>query len=178
MAYFNMTNLLLSEESPDFAAICGGRRFPLHRAIVCSQSIFFERAADGDSKERFESKVDLSEEDPKFFEKFLTYLYTGNYENAPFPLKGFPSRESSLSPIGIEQELKKFTLAEHRASPEGSYMTDSLVSLRETPDEVKSLMGKLSTSLFTALRLHGMADKFGVDGLKLLARTHFYHTAP
>ncbi|KAI0133522.1 hypothetical protein BJ170DRAFT_606570 [Xylariales sp. AK1849] len=40
------TKLFMSEKYSDFAITCNGRRFPIHRAVVCSQSRFFQKMTD------------------------------------------------------------------------------------------------------------------------------------
>ena len=40
----SLATLLLSEKFSDMIIRCGGREFKAHRAIICSQSSFFDRA--------------------------------------------------------------------------------------------------------------------------------------
>lgn len=87
MAHFynHFKDLLFNEKWSDFTVVCGGERIPIHRAVVCPQSKFFEKALSGGFVEALTGEVNLPEDDLQTFRKFLTYLYTGNYgDEEPF----------------------------------------------------------------------------------------------
>ncbi|KAK3318135.1 hypothetical protein B0H66DRAFT_602737 [Apodospora peruviana] len=68
----------------DLTVTCGehpdSRTFNLHRAVVCSKSPFFDKACSGAFKEASTAHIDLKD-DAKIFEKFIQFLYTGNYDD-------------------------------------------------------------------------------------------------
>ncbi|KAK3291160.1 uncharacterized protein B0H64DRAFT_43488 [Chaetomium fimeti] len=65
----------------DLTVICGGETFRLHRAVICPQSPFFEKACSGGFIEATTGQINLSEEDPHIFAKFVRFIYTGNYDD-------------------------------------------------------------------------------------------------
>ncbi|KAK3896845.1 hypothetical protein C8A05DRAFT_48292 [Staphylotrichum tortipilum] len=79
--YAGISALLGSEKFSDMTIRCGGREFKAHRAIVCPQSRFFDRALTGGFAEAATGIVDLPEDDPEVVERFLQFLYTGTYTN-------------------------------------------------------------------------------------------------
>ena len=48
--YSSLSSLFLNEKFSDMSIHCRGREFKAHRAIVCSQSSFFDRAMAGGFK--------------------------------------------------------------------------------------------------------------------------------
>lgn len=50
--YDGLRGLLMEEKYADLTIRCGGRDFKAHRAIVCTQSAFFDKACSGGFKVR------------------------------------------------------------------------------------------------------------------------------
>lgn len=132
--YAGISALLGSDKFSDMAIRCGGREFKAHRAIVCSQSRFFDRALTGGFavgieaisvplaiytfsrpytdvgtphslwQEAATGIVDLPEDDPDVVQRFLQFLYTGTYTDL-FSTYAPPSDACMLSPEQIQDEL-------------------------------------------------------------------------
>lgn len=49
----------------------------MHKMLLCSSSDYFRAALDGAFKEAAEQRIELLEDDPKIFERFQLWLYTG-----------------------------------------------------------------------------------------------------
>ncbi|KAL2019046.1 hypothetical protein VTK56DRAFT_10150 [Thermocarpiscus australiensis] len=79
--FSSLSSLLLSEKYSDMIIRCGGREFKAHRAIVCSQSSFFDKALSSGFSETVTGVIDLPEDDPDVVERFLQFLYTGTYQD-------------------------------------------------------------------------------------------------
>ncbi|KAL2270576.1 hypothetical protein VTJ83DRAFT_2760 [Remersonia thermophila] len=79
--YASLSALRLSEKWTDMTIRCGGREFQAHRAVVCTQSQFFDLALSGPFREAQTGVVDLPEDDPDILERFLEFLYTGTYQD-------------------------------------------------------------------------------------------------
>jgi hypothetical protein len=60
---------------------CQGKKWKVHRAIVCSQSKPLAAAVDGSFKEAITGEIDLEEDDPKIVELMLNFLYRGDYQD-------------------------------------------------------------------------------------------------
>ncbi|CEJ55322.1 hypothetical protein PMG11_01586 [Penicillium brasilianum] len=71
-------NLHLGDEYSDLTIICGDTEFKAHKLVVCSQSAYFQRAFYGSFKEAYEP-IRFPDKEPELMEKFLEYLYTGDY---------------------------------------------------------------------------------------------------
>ncbi|KAH6640171.1 hypothetical protein F5144DRAFT_87652 [Chaetomium tenue] len=79
--YDGLASLYGDEKYTDLTVTCGGQTFRLHRAVICSQSPFFEKACSGNFVEAATGRVDLTQEDPEIFAKFVRFVYTGNYND-------------------------------------------------------------------------------------------------
>ncbi|KAK6208605.1 hypothetical protein QIS74_12123 [Colletotrichum tabaci] len=94
----------MSENVPDMKIICGGV-YSTHRVVVCGQSSFFEKALSGSSKKAATATVDLPEDDPDILERFLEYLYTGNYDDKVVPKPNTPANVTLMNHEEVMEEL-------------------------------------------------------------------------
>ncbi|KAK2609394.1 hypothetical protein N8I77_002891 [Diaporthe amygdali] len=69
--------LLETGNFADIEIICRGRTFKVHKAVVCSRSLWFEKALTGGFAEAATGKVKIDEEEPEAIEVMLRYIYGG-----------------------------------------------------------------------------------------------------
>ncbi|KAK4243283.1 BTB/POZ protein, partial [Corynascus novoguineensis] len=77
--YNDLSKLHGDEKYADVTVTCGEHTLRLHRAIICSQSPFFETACSGGFKESTTGHISIEEVDPDIFAKSVKFIYTGNY---------------------------------------------------------------------------------------------------
>ncbi|KAI8723182.1 BTB domain-containing protein [Fusarium sp. LHS14.1] len=103
--YASLSTLLHSEKFSDMTIRCGGREFKAHRAIVCTQSTFFDRALSSNFKEAASRVVELPDDDPDVLERFLEFLYTGAYSDGVNQTWEKPSTVAMMSPEEVQENL-------------------------------------------------------------------------
>ncbi|KAJ4327196.1 Kelch-like protein 10 [Fusarium piperis] len=103
--YASLATLLQSEKFSDMTIRCGGRDFKAHRAVVCTQSSFFDRALSSNFKEAASRVVELPDDDPEVLERFLEFLYTGTYSDKVNHTWGKPSDAAMMSPEEVQENL-------------------------------------------------------------------------
>ncbi|KAF4439482.1 hypothetical protein F53441_12589 [Fusarium austroafricanum] len=101
-----LSNILCSEKFSDMTIICGEREFKAHRAIVCTQSSFFDKAMSGNFKEAASRSVELPDDDPDVVEGFLEFLYTGTYSDGVNSTWGKLSAAATLDPETDQENLQ------------------------------------------------------------------------
>ncbi|WAO84987.1 BTB domain-containing protein [Fusarium falciforme] len=101
----SLSKLLHSEKFSDMTIRCGGREFKAHRAIVCTQSSFFDRALSSNFKEAASRVVELPDDDPDVLERFLEFMYKGTYSDNVNHTWGKPSIVAMMSPEGVQENL-------------------------------------------------------------------------
>ncbi|KAI8689635.1 BTB domain-containing protein [Fusarium sp. Ph1] len=101
----SLSKLLHSEKFSDMTIRCGGREFKAHRAIICTQSSFFDRALSSNFKEAASRVVELPDDDPDVLERFLEFLYTGAYSDDVNHTWGKPSTAAMVSPEEVQENL-------------------------------------------------------------------------
>ncbi|CAI0641893.1 unnamed protein product [Colletotrichum noveboracense] len=100
-----LSGLFLSEKYADMTITCNGSTFKAHRAIVCPQSSFFDKAFSASFKEAASGTIDLPDDEPSIFRRLLQFLYTGNYDDGVTPTLGKPATISLLQPDEVADEL-------------------------------------------------------------------------
>ncbi|KAI5368042.1 Putative BTB/POZ domain-containing protein [Septoria linicola] len=73
-----MAALHTSEQYSDMTISCGGRNFPLHRAVVCSQSDLLARQIDSAFKESL-GVIEHNHFGPEVIQRMIQFLYTRLY---------------------------------------------------------------------------------------------------
>ncbi|KAH6958091.1 BTB/POZ protein [Fusarium avenaceum] len=122
-----LSTLLGSDKFSDMTIICGGREFKAHRAVVCTQSSFFDKAMCSNFKEATSRVVELPEDDPDVVERFLEFLYTGTYSDGVNSTWGKPSTAAMLDPKTVQQNLQV---------PPGVYQSTPESEQDESTDDV------------------------------------------
>ncbi|KAI9771147.1 MAG: hypothetical protein M1840_002498 [Geoglossum simile] len=103
--YASLASLLFEDKYSDLTITCGGRTFRAHRAVVCPQAPFFDKACDGSFKESISQVIDLPDDDPYILERFLQFLYKGTYEDGEYPVLNRPSLSATMTPEEVQEEL-------------------------------------------------------------------------
>ena len=73
-------SLLKSGKYSDLTITTQDRSFKVHKAIVCTQSKVLAAMSDGGFKESSTAILPLDHDDPATFERMVTFLYTGKYD--------------------------------------------------------------------------------------------------
>ncbi|KAF5576689.1 hypothetical protein FPCIR_12479 [Fusarium pseudocircinatum] len=194
-----LATLIHSEKFSDMTITCGERQFKTHRAVVCTQSPFFDKALSGDYMESTSRSIQLPEDDPDIVERFLEFLYTGTYTDGVNFTWGKPSKAALLDPETVIQNLQQPACGsgeEDMSSTEEEGSQDWITD--DEPDEEyneydersgspsdngdaagdeKSELTKLAelrNDMTLPLRLYVLADKHDVPALRLLACDRFY----
>ncbi|KAJ6050636.1 uncharacterized protein N7446_010745, partial [Penicillium canescens] len=94
-----LQSLLDSGRYSDLTISCEGQKFQVHRAIVCSQSPFFDAAVKGGFKEASLSHVDLPDDELATIQRVVSFLYLQDYEDTD--RSHFQNRKC---PSGIDME--------------------------------------------------------------------------
>ena len=153
-------SLYKSGEYSDLKIHCGDVVFPVHKAIVCPRSAFFASACSwgkvsafirdviNDLSDKFqeaELKDDISwaDEDSKIVKLMIDYLYELDYNAEPFTSNK----------------------AGHSASSESTPQNDDVTQPLSTDPKNEKLV--------TNVLVYALADKYGINDLKLLAQSKF-----
>lgn len=75
---FELPTRLLGDQTVSIVVGAEKRAFAMHKMLLCSSSDYFRAALDGGFKEAAEQRIELLEDNPKVFERFQLWLYTGN----------------------------------------------------------------------------------------------------
>ncbi|QPC61745.1 hypothetical protein HYE67_003976 [Fusarium culmorum] len=111
----SLSNLLFSTKFADMTITCKEREFSAHRAIVCSQSSVFDKAMGSNFMARPRTlcieattqSIELQEDNPYIVERFLEFLYTGNYTDSVNPTWKKPSVAAMMDPTTVRQNLRE-----------------------------------------------------------------------
>ncbi|KAF5689029.1 hypothetical protein FDENT_4531 [Fusarium denticulatum] len=199
----SLATLIHSEKFSDMTIICGERQFKTHRAVVCTQSPFFDKALSGD----YMTSKTNTEDDPDDVERFLKFLYTGTYSDGVNFTWGKPSTAALLDPETVIQNLQQPACGsqeedmsrdwitddepdeeyneydEREGSPsdngdaadEKSELTKAVKAVAEgRRQEGLNQLAELRNDMTLPIRLYVLADKYDVPALRLLARDRFY----
>ncbi|PNH02323.1 Kelch-like protein 38 [Tetrabaena socialis] len=67
----------------DVTIVVGGRAFPVHRAVLCARSDYFQQRLGGGFADGSEQQLSLPEADPDVFEVVLRFVYTDDADDIP-----------------------------------------------------------------------------------------------
>ncbi|KAM0553365.1 hypothetical protein ACHAPJ_007378 [Fusarium lateritium] len=183
--------LFLNDKYSDITIVCGDREFKAHRAIVCTQCLFFENAFTSAPKKRMIRKFKLPEGDPEVFQRFLEFLYTGSYtvdgDSLPQNIVEANDKEieerlnlpprcplpNNTASSGSSQPRRRSSRLKSNAEP----TTEMEIDQPAEPSNSTPSKPSAPPEITLALNLYLMADKFDVPALKLLARDRFYTAA-
>ncbi|KAH8894295.1 POZ domain-containing protein [Thozetella sp. PMI_491] len=195
--FSSISKLFLSDKFTDMTIRCPGREFKAHRAVVCTQSTFFDKALTGGFEESLSGVVQLPQADPTVLEKFLQFLYTGNYNDGVLP-STMPSAAAMMTPQELQVALAVKPgeiVVEEAEQDETEYDSelDDEEGENDPEEEYNEFCGdsgkagelnsndepeqRDARAMFLSLRVYLMADQFDVPALRLLARDRFYREA-
>ncbi|KAK9791651.1 putative BTB domain-containing protein [Seiridium cardinale] len=173
-AYEAGRRIFKSKVYSDFTITCNGATFPAHRAIMCTQSPFFERACNIGLDETKSGVINLPDDDPAVLEKFLSILYMGNYEDIFYARVEQPHDVALLTSKEVEKRIDGgYPLYSNKNCDKNDCKMMQIANgLRE--EDSDQFHYKLFQSLRDALYIFIMADKFFVPSAQLIAMERFY----
>ncbi|KAF4337301.1 hypothetical protein FBEOM_8814 [Fusarium beomiforme] len=161
----------------DISVVCRGKEFKIHRAIVCTQSGWFEKAFLSPPKKRTIRSVTL-DEDPDVFQHLLEFLYTGTY-TVRKPLTPDEAERTKE----IQETLEghpRCTIAKDNVPARHVRRSTRLLSTAPAPPQPetapKSSEISFPSEISHSVNLFIMAQKYGIPALQLLVRDRFYVT--
>ncbi|KAK5707670.1 hypothetical protein LTR97_000208 [Elasticomyces elasticus] len=77
----NMERMFFSGRYSDLVVRCGAMQWRVHKAVLCPQCPFFERACDGTFKEAEEGVITLQDDEPFAVQCMLHFLYFATYSD-------------------------------------------------------------------------------------------------
>ncbi|KAH8724448.1 hypothetical protein GQ44DRAFT_279411 [Phaeosphaeriaceae sp. PMI808] len=203
-----LASLFNSGMYSDLTIVCGGKRYPVHRALIATRSSFFEGACRNSFLEAETGVIDLSEDDAEAVEHMVQYFYHMDYLNKPLSRRSSQRSSRASSPLSSPSQRrhgsKKLNLA-FMEDPLLATMAATNNSMPLTPTDDESVFHNLDAStklpdtpmadqwttseleseqsvlepavqkvhLVTHAKVYAIAEKYGIAGLKVLARQKF-----
>ncbi|EMD95154.1 hypothetical protein COCC4DRAFT_149313 [Bipolaris maydis ATCC 48331] len=198
-----LASLFQCGQYSDLTIVCGAKRYQVHRILLATRSTFFEGACRGGFREAESGVIDLSEDDAEAVEHMIHYFYHMDYlskkplsrrssqrSNRPTSLgqRQTPSRKFILDPS--EDPLLALVAAAAPLTPPPNEPTfqnvDASAKLAATPmvdqlledDDLESVEFEPESEIQSAhlvahAKVYAIAEKYGIAGLKALARSKF-----
>ncbi|KAG6053368.1 hypothetical protein E4U17_004748, partial [Claviceps sp. LM77 group G4] len=94
------------ESFSDLEIVCGERRFPVHRNVVCLHASAIRAACLGPWKEAARGVFEIKETSPLLVRRMLDYIYTGDYDDFDWSIL---VHKDHLSP----QEVAKLDIVDY-----------------------------------------------------------------
>ncbi|ERF72408.1 hypothetical protein EPUS_06037 [Endocarpon pusillum Z07020] len=82
---WSLERLLTEPVFSDFIISCKGVDFKVHQAFLVANSTFFRSVCTLPFQEAEQNHVDLVDEEPEIIARMLSYMYTGDYDDAQIP---------------------------------------------------------------------------------------------
>ncbi|KAF2203662.1 hypothetical protein GQ43DRAFT_252006 [Delitschia confertaspora ATCC 74209] len=200
----SLATLLENGKYSDLTVVAGLKRYILHRAIVCSQSDFFDGACRNPFKDAQSPirTIDLTEDDPEAVEHMVHYFYHQDYLERPKSRRN--SHRSLRKPSPPRQRARKlnFSTIEDPLLATMAGLQDPLTPPDEQTNQVEmagsakyldsAIMDQVdedsdesehaepnhddeSPHLIIHAKVYAIAEKYGIAGLKALSRKKFAH---
>ncbi|KAJ5318321.1 hypothetical protein N7476_004741, partial [Penicillium atrosanguineum] len=106
-----LQRLLDSGRYSDLTISCGEKNFQVHRAIVCSQSSFFDAAVKGGFKEAYLSHVDLPDDELGTIQRVVSFLYLQDYQETDESHSEIRDSDSMWNNLGVFMAADKFDIS-------------------------------------------------------------------
>ncbi|KAI9828218.1 MAG: hypothetical protein M1819_006808 [Sarea resinae] len=187
-----LTSLLATGKYSDLTIYCRGSIFKAHRAIICSQSTFFDLACQGKFKEAATGEIELPDDDPVLIEKLVGYFYTGTYleGNDTERWEDINSKKAKLPEkpraLDTRQKNKKGRRTHHWMEVQEEIPIPSNDGTELSGPPPKSAVPRLEdmssedleyylryTSFTVNIEMYAIADKYGIPILKEFALEKF-----
>ncbi|KAH7248573.1 BTB/POZ protein [Fusarium redolens] len=169
--------LLFGGNYSDISIVCRGREFKVHRAVVCTQCEWFEKAFTSPPKKRTIRSVAL-DEDPEVFQHLLEFLYTGTY-TAQKPSVSDEAERAKEIQDRLEGHprcpIAKDNVPERPVRRSNRLLSTAPATTQTEPSAKSSESSPLELTL--AMNLFFVAQKFNIPALQLLCRDRFYTAA-
>ncbi|KAI4199161.1 MAG: hypothetical protein LQ350_004791 [Teloschistes chrysophthalmus] len=168
--------LLESGKYSDLTIVCRSRQFRVHRNVLCTASKFFAAACDGAFQEAQIGKLDLSADDPNVVERFLSFLYTANYnEDDKDDTKETTGQgESSVDSVANASSMDSGHVEDSALPPLSALSVPQTGQKRKAVDEEKTEgMAEYASERLNDVLVYALADKYDVKDLKNLAIAKF-----
>ncbi|KAH6644282.1 hypothetical protein C7974DRAFT_17914 [Boeremia exigua] len=187
----------------DLTIVCGSNRYQVHRALVATRSTFFEGACRGGFQESATGVIDLTEDDAEAVEHMVHYFYHLDYLNkqssqrstrpqSPSPVTSRFTKRSPPKKLNLafldDPLLAQMSAASPLTPPAEDTVfrpIDATLKLPDTPmveqfaddyNEYATMEPEVdveSAHLVIHAKVYAIAEKYGITGLKSLARTKF-----
>ncbi|KAG8358305.1 hypothetical protein FVEN_g4022 [Fusarium venenatum] len=197
---------LLGGEHSDISIVCGDHEFKAHRAIVCTQSLWFDVAFTAPAKKRIIRKVEVKGVDPGVFQRFLEFLYTGTYtiegetpqrdlttsrtgeiesmlrDHSEQPCS-MPSSEVAASDTSSKRPVRRSSRKSHSTADSMDEAPDSDTPMATAASPDSSIPEEIlfktpfPPAMTISLELYNLAHEYKVPALQLLARERFFKAA-
>ncbi|KAF9768891.1 hypothetical protein IL306_013738 [Fusarium sp. DS 682] len=166
--------LLFEGSYSDISIVCRGQEFKIHRAVVCTQSGWFEKAFSTPPKKRTIRSVTV-DEDPDVFQHLLEFLYTGTYTVQKPPTSDKDERAKE-----IQDRLDahpRCAIAKDNVPERHVRRSTRLLSTAPVPSQTetpKSSEISFASVISHSINLFIVAQKYNIPALELLVRDRFY----
>ncbi|KAF4949827.1 hypothetical protein FGADI_8624 [Fusarium gaditjirri] len=165
----------------DISIVCHGREFKVHRAIMCTQCEWFEKAFTTPPKKRNIRSITL-DEDPEVFQHLLEFLYTGTYtaqkptasdeaeraQEIQDRLEGYPR-------CPIAKDIAKNKVPERPVRRSNRLLSTTPATAQTEP--VAKSPEDSPHEIILAMNLFVMAQTYNIPALQLLSADRFYTAA-
>lgn len=160
-----MGTLLKSAKYSDLTILCQGRRFLVHRAILCPSSPFFDAVCNGAFKEASSRIIELEEDDPDTLERMISFVYTNDYQEKDHGNLDLDKLGISYDQPDTNRDKRDLAVTEEQhASPEPA---------ENSPTGDISDRQRCDPALVSNMRVYAIADKYDIPCLKELAKQRF-----
>ncbi|KAI9737356.1 MAG: hypothetical protein M1834_009510 [Cirrosporium novae-zelandiae] len=170
-----MKYIMKSAKYSDLTISCGGKEFPVHRAIVCPRSPFFAAACDGEFLEAKLQRISLPEDDPEIVECVISYLYTLDYcdeeEDTTGNIIVNTRGGHNISPVDDQ------AAAPVDATIGNDSDTDDTIPTKSHEHENPFGHEKKIDPYFRDVRVYALAEKYDIPDLKDVAKSKFLRWA-
>ncbi|KAL5360070.1 hypothetical protein BJX96DRAFT_174951 [Aspergillus floccosus] len=160
-----LTKIMDSGEFSDLTFTCIGRRFKVHKAIVCAQS---EPLKAADMQESQTGTITMDNFHVQTVKNFVQFMYTGDYDsNDPPDDNRGPGSDGIFYREGIPISMN----APYASLPDyGPQWTANEVSRTETP-AMPTLLPTAAAALLNHIRANSIGNYYRVDKLVTLANS-------